>query len=129
MISVDPKGERMDVNDSEEVLRACYAAFNARDLNRVLPLLHPDVVWPNGWEGGWIEGRDGVGQYWRRQWAAIDPHVEIRGFTHDAAGRVIVSVHQVVRDLDGALLVDQMVEHAYEIVDGLIRRMEIRTPS
>src|ERR671935_1144925 len=106
----------MEVKDSEAMLRACYTAFNARDLDGVLPLLHPDVVWPNGWEGGWMEGRGGVSEYWRRQWAAIDPHVEIRGFTHDAAGRVIVSVHQVVHDLNGTLLVDQMVEHAYDIV-------------
>jgi ketosteroid isomerase-like protein len=118
-----------EVKDSEAMLRACYTAFNARDLDGMLPLLHPDVVWPNGWEGGWIEGRGGVSEYWRRQWAAIDPHVEIRGFTHDAAGRVIVSVHQVVHDLNGTLLVDQVVEHAYNIVDGLIRRMEILTKS
>ena len=37
-----------------------------------------------------------------------------------------MTVHQVVRSLDGNVLVDQMVEHTYLIEDGLIRRMDIR---
>jgi hypothetical protein len=63
--------------------------------------MHPDVTWPNGWEGGWANGRDGVQHYWQRQWAALDPHVEPRSFSWDADGRVTVSVHQIVRDLNG----------------------------
>jgi hypothetical protein len=35
-------------------------------------------------------------------------------------------VHQVVRDLNGELLADEMVEHIYELQEGAIRRMEIR---
>jgi hypothetical protein len=35
-------------------------------------------------------------------------------------------VHQVVRDLAGTVLADQMVEHVYQVQDGSIRRMEIR---
>jgi hypothetical protein len=38
---------------------------------------------------------------------------------------MVVAVHQVVRDLDGNLMVDQMVQHVYTIADGLIRRMDI----
>jgi hypothetical protein len=48
--------------------------------------MHPEVVWPNGWEGGWVEGIEGVRHYWRRQWAALDPHVEPRAFTPGADG-------------------------------------------
>src|SRR5262245_31964441 len=109
----------------EAALRRCYA-FNQRDVDAALDLMHPDVTWPNGWEGGWVQGRDGVQQYWQRQWAALDPHVEPRGFSWDTEGRVTVSVHQRVRDLTGKVLSDQMVEHLYEIRDGLVRRMEIR---
>jgi hypothetical protein len=39
---------------------------------------------------------------------------------------VVVTVHQVVRDLSGKMLVDRMVEHVYSVEDGLIRSMEIR---
>jgi ketosteroid isomerase-like protein len=113
--------------DAEALLRRCYAAFNARDLESALADVHPQVTWPNGWEGGWIDGIDGVRDYWRRQWAAIDPHVEPKAFALEADGRIRVSVRQVVRDLAGKVLADQMVQHVYELQDGLIRRMEIRS--
>jgi len=61
------------MNDRERVIDRMYAAFNARDIETVLAALHADVDWPNGWEGGRILGRDGVRDYWTRQWAAIDP--------------------------------------------------------
>jgi hypothetical protein len=80
--------------------------------------MHPEVTWPNGWEGGWVEGIEGVRHYWRRQWAALDPHVEPRAFKREADGRITVSVHQVVRDLTGAVLADRMVEHVYQLQDG-----------
>ena len=36
-----------------------YAAFNARDIDAALAGMHPEVDWPNGWEGGRVHGRDG----------------------------------------------------------------------
>ena len=88
--------------------------------------MHPEVHWPNGWEGGWVEGREGVRHYWSRQWAAINPSVEPRGFRHEPDGRITVSVHQIVRDLTGNVLADEMVEHVYLVKDGLVRQMDIR---
>ncbi len=37
-------------------LKAAYDAFNARDINAILTLLHAEVDWPNGWEGGRVYG-------------------------------------------------------------------------
>jgi hypothetical protein len=88
--------------------------------------MHPDVDWPNGMEGGRIHGRDGVRDYWTRQWSVIDPHVEPRRFGTDERGRLIVDVHQVIRDRAGTVIADQMVQHVYVVQDGLIRSMEIR---
>ena len=107
-------------------LSVAYESFNARDIQRALAVMHHDVEWPNGMEGGWVHGHAGVRAYWTRQWGAIDPRVEPRSFGPDAAGRVVVTVHQVVRDRDGQLLADRMVEHVYTLEDGLVRRMEIR---
>jgi ketosteroid isomerase-like protein len=112
--------------DVEALLRRCYDAFNRRDLEGALALMHPEVTWPNGWEGGWVHGREGVRQYWQRQWAALDPRVEPRAITWSADERAIVSVHQTVRDVTGNLLSEGTVEHVYELQDGLVRRMEIR---
>src|SRR5262245_1504278 len=88
--------------DARELLAQAYAAFNARDIARALALMHPAVEWPNGMgEGGYFHGHDAVRDYWTRQWRQIDPHVEPLSFTADEAGRTVVDVHQVVRDLSG----------------------------
>ncbi|MGA9981023.1 MAG: nuclear transport factor 2 family protein [Candidatus Sulfotelmatobacter sp.] len=109
-----------------ELLKKAYAAFNARDIDGALATMKPDVEWPNGMEGGIVHGHAGVRAYWTRQWGLIDPHVDPVNFEMDEAGRVVVGVHQVVRDLAGKLLLDRMVEHVYSIDGGLICRMEIR---
>ena len=103
-----------------------YAAFNRRDIERVLAVMQDHVDWPNGMEGGRVLGKSAVREYWTRQFQVLDPNVQPKGFTREADGRVAVDVHQVVRDKGGALVVDQMVQHVYEFRDGLIRSMEIR---
>ncbi|MBO0726479.1 MAG: nuclear transport factor 2 family protein, partial [Blastocatellia bacterium] len=111
-----------------DLLINVYKAFNARDVDTVLAAMSADVDWPNGWEGGRVYGREGVRDYWTRQWAAIDPRVEPVGFDGDERGRVVVKVHQVVRDLEGNVIAEGMVEHVYLIEGGLIKSMEIRQP-
>ena len=106
------------------LLGGVYAAFNARDVDRVLAAMHPDVDWPNGMDGGYVHGRDAVRDYWTRQWRLIDPHVEPRRFALEDDGRITVHVHQVVRDLAGRVVTDQMVRHVYRVESGAIRHME-----
>ncbi len=110
-----------------ELLTRAYDAFNARDVEAALAAMHSDVDWPNGMEGGRVHGHRSVRDYWTRQWRSIDPRVEPRGFATDETGRIVVDVHQVVRDLQGNVVSDRMVQHVYLIEDGLIRSMEIRT--
>jgi len=109
-----------------ELLEHLYDRFNARDMEAVLATMHPDVMWANGMEGGHVHGRDGVRNYWTRQWAIIDPHVEPAGFSAGADGATNVEVQQTVRDLKGNVLSDKMVGHTFRIEDGLIRRFDIR---
>ena len=106
-------------------LRKLYEDFNARDIDAVLAAMTCDVEWPNAWEGGRLQGRDAVREYWTRQWAAIDPSVEPVGFTTRPDGTVAVDVHQVVRALDGATLADGRVVHVYTFRDGLVAHMDI----
>jgi nuclear transport factor 2 (NTF2) superfamily protein len=117
--------ERAKLPIPEETLQQLYTAFNARDLDRVLAALDPEVDWPNGWEGGRLLGRDAVRDYWTRQWAELDPHVTPEAFTTDTEGRTTVEVHAVIRDRDGKLLADHTVLHRYTFEAGLIRKMEI----
>jgi len=116
------------VNANEKLLRRAYDAFNARDLDAAVALMHPDVDWPNAWEGGRVHGRDEVRDYWTRQFAEIDSHVEPEGFSEDGDGRVVVDVHQVVRNPDGEVLADQRVQHVYSIREGLVERMDVTEP-
>jgi hypothetical protein len=111
---------------STELLKKTYAAFNARDIDATLANMKPDVIWPNGMEGGTVLGHDGVRAYWTRQWGMINPHVDPVSFEEDESGRIVVHVHQVVHDISGKLLFDRMVDHIYTMEDGLIRTMEIR---
>jgi SnoaL-like domain len=115
-----------DVSKERDLLIFVYEAFNRRDLDSILNVLHPEVEWPNGMEGGWVQGHEGVRSYWTRQWGMMDPHVDAVRLEADNDGHIIVDVHQRVRDLAGTVLLDRMVQHVYLIQDGLIRRMDIR---
>lgn len=108
-----------------ELLRAAYAAFNARDIDAALLLMTPDVAWPRAFKGGFVRGPGEVRAYWTEQWSEINPTVKPLAFHAEEAGRMLVEVHQVVRDLAGGLLADERVGHRFTIKDGLIVGMEV----
>lgn len=109
----------------EYLLKLAYLDFNKRDIDGALVLMHPDVEWPNGMEGGFVYGHAGVRAYWTRQWTLIDPHVEPVSFTVEANCRIRTEVQQLIKDLSGAVIASGIVYHIYQIEDGLIRRMDI----
>lgn len=113
----------------QELLRRGYTAFNARDIDTILSMMHPEVEWANGMEGGYVHGHDGMRAYWTHQWSLIDPFVEPQAFMKEPDGRTVVEVHQRVLDKDGNTLLEGTVQHVYQVQDGLIRRMEIRNPT
>jgi ketosteroid isomerase-like protein len=103
-----------------------YAAFNARDIDAALERMHPDVDWPNGWEGGWVQGREAVREYWTRQWQSLDSRVTPTRVEPTSDGRTAVTVHQTGYDGDGKLVYDATVTHVYSTdQDGLVTRMDI----
>jgi hypothetical protein len=114
------------MSDDVELLKRVYDLFNSRDIERVLAAIHPDVIWANGMEGGYVHGREEVCSYWKRQWAIIDPHVEPVEISIKGEGEVVVKVHQVVREPKGNLLADRLVMHVFQIQNGLIQRFDLR---
>jgi hypothetical protein len=108
-----------------ELLRAAYVAFNARDIDAALRTMAPDVLWPKAFKGGFARGHQEVRAYWTEQWSEIDPRVEPVSFRPDGSGRILVDVHQVVRDAAGTVVVDVRVGHRFTIASGLIRAMEV----
>ena len=119
--------------DDIAILRSMYARFNARDIEGVLGALTDDVAWANGMEGGHVHGREGVREYWTRQWAVVSPHVEPVSFERAADGSIVVQVRQSVRDLQGRPLQDQKhglkdktVGHVFSLQHGKVIRFDIR---
>jgi len=108
-----------------ELLRRAYSAFNTRDIDAALATMFKDVAWPKAFKGGFALGHDEVRAYWTEQWAEINPHVEPTSFHPEPDGRVLVHVHQVVRDLSGAVVSDSDVGHLFAIQSGRIQMMEV----
>ena len=116
------------MNSHEELIRQAYQAFNTRDIDTALDLLQPDVHWPNGWEGGYVDGHDGVRTYWLQQWQELDPVVKPVSFRVMPDGQIDVVVHQRIRDLYGNVLVEGLVNHLYTLEAGKIKSMTISYP-
>lgn len=109
----------------EKNLRDLYDAFNRRDVEAVLAMMADDVKWANGMEGGFVDGRDNVREYWRRQFEMFNPQLEILESKTDES-RSVVKLRQIVRDLSGNLLDDKTVEHIFTFDEnGLIKLFEI----
>jgi len=108
------------------LLRSAYRAFNARDIDAALELMHPEVDWPNAWEGGRVVGHAALRDYWNRQFAAINSNVEPLNFTKESDGSITVDVHQVVHDVHtGELISETTVRHSYQLRDDMIMRMDV----
>jgi len=110
---------------NQELIKNAYAAFNARDIDAILQVMHPKVKWPKAWEGGYANGHDEVRDYWERQWKEINPNVTPVGFHERENGTLEVEVAQLVKDLKGNILFDGKVLHIYVINDGLLQQMDI----
>jgi hypothetical protein len=115
--------EQMVNNDA--LVRQLYEGFNRRDIPAVLTLLAENVDWANGMDGGHVHGRDAVRAYWTKQWAAIAPQVDPMHVTQRDDGATAVEVHQVVRDLEGRVLLDETVRHVFQIDKGLVTHFDI----
>jgi hypothetical protein len=110
--------------EREAMLRRTYDAFNRRDVEPVLATLDADVDWPDMIEQRRLHGHDEVRAYWEAQFGSIDPHVEPTDLAGDD-DRVTVTVHQVVRDPQGAVLSDSYVNHVYVFRGDLVVRMDV----
>ncbi|MBC8137652.1 MAG: nuclear transport factor 2 family protein [Fibrella sp.] len=113
----------------EQLVAHLYDRFNARDIDGVLSSLAEGVAWANGMEGTHVHGKDAVREYWTYQWSVIDPHVEPVQISRAADGLIVVEVHQTIRDLEGKLLLDETVVHAFRIEESHVKRFDIQSTS
>jgi hypothetical protein len=113
------------MSSNQQLLQNLYTAFNNRELETIISVMHPEVKWANGVEGGFVYGRDAVREYWTKQYQVIQVQLEPLKFEQDENNRNVVTVHQVVRDLQGNLLADTTVRQIFTIEDGSIGLYEI----
>jgi hypothetical protein len=83
-----------------------------------------DVKWANGMEGGYVYGHDGVEQYWKKQFTMVSSNVTPVEIKIDG-NEVKIKVHQVVHDLKGNLLGDEIVYHHFLLRDDKIAEFDI----
>ena len=112
-------------SENQELIKFAYAAFNARDIESIIEIMHPEVKWSKAWEGDYANGHNEVSAYWERQWKEINPKVTPVGFQERENGTLEVDVYQLVKDLEGNILFDGKVKHVYVINDGLLQQMDI----
>ncbi|WP_327353434.1 nuclear transport factor 2 family protein [Streptomyces sp. NBC_01304] len=113
------------------LLRQMYEAFNAQDLDALIPAaLAPDVNWPNLLDHTRAHGHEEVRAYWARQFAVTHPLVRLEALRPDPDGhRIIATVLPGLRDESGDHWSESPVEHVYTFGDdGKVRRMDVRTP-
>jgi hypothetical protein len=117
------------MSDAEQLLRTGYRAFNARDVEAAVELMHTEVDWPNAWEGGRVVGRAAVRDYWKGSSppspAMSSPRASPMNRTAASRSMSTKSVHEV---RTGELISDSRVRHRYRLEDGLIVRMDVLEP-
>lgn len=119
------------MTDEVAVLGTIYERFNARDIDGVLAFLADDVAWANGMDGGHVEGKEGVREYWTRQWSQVSPHVDPISFDERGDDVIAAEVRLELFDLSGQPLAaqgglhSQTVRHVYRFADGKIVRFDI----
>jgi limonene-1,2-epoxide hydrolase len=113
------------MSSHQQFLQNLYDAFNNRELETIVVAMHPDVKWANGVDGGFVYGRDAVREYWINQYQVIQVQLEILKFETDENNRNVVTVHQIVKDLQGNLLADMTVKQIFTIENDAIVIYEI----
>ncbi len=113
------------MTSEQRFLQNLYEAFNKREIETIISSMHRDVKWANGMEGGFVYGRDQVREYWRKQFELLQPQLEPLKFETNENNRSVVTVHQIIRDLEGNLLMEKTVRQIFTIENGLISIFEI----
>ena len=108
----------------ESVFKNLYQNFNNRKIDLAINEMTDDEQWANGMDGGYVYGHNGVRAYWTRQFGLISSSVT--PLEIDKENNVVkIKVHQVVYDVNGTLLSDEIVYHYFTLKDGKITRFDI----
>ena len=111
------------LDDKTATIEGLYRAFNARDIDAAMSHIAPGADWPDGSTGGRVHGRDALRAYWLKQWSSFNPRVAPMRIELAPDGSAHVRVDQLIKALDGSVLVNRQVEQVFEFEGPFIRRM------
>ena len=114
----------MITEDIRSFIKHIYKNFNERNIDLVIANMTIDVQWATGMDGGYVYGRNNVRTYWTKQFSLVSSKVTPLQID-DKSNVVKIKVHQVVHDVNGNLLADEIVYHLFTLKDGTIARFDI----
>jgi ketosteroid isomerase-like protein len=116
--------------DNVHIARENVEAFNERNIEAFLALLHPDVEWDDsdGFPGlqGVYRGRTGVRKWWeafREAWESF--HGEVEETTEGTDGRVLLQVLGTARGRASGVETELRTWFVLWIADGKITKRQI----
>ena len=112
------------MDNLDDLFAELYKNFNDRKIDLVISGMTNNVKWANGMEGGYVYGHDAVKDYWTRQFTMVSSNVS--PIEIEAENEIVkIKVHQVVHDLNGNLLADELVYHFFHLQKNKIAVFEI----
>jgi hypothetical protein len=101
-----------------------YRNFNERKIDLVISKMTDEIKWANGMDGGFVYGHKGVRDYWISQFAQVSS--KVTPMEIEAENNVVkIKVHQVVHDINGKLLADEIVYHYFHLNHNKIAEFNI----
>jgi ketosteroid isomerase-like protein len=113
------------MEDFAAVIREGYEAFNRGEVDALLALLHPDVVWmppPTSVEPQQLRGREAVREYLRPNIFDVQTAEPLETIEH--GDRLMVVARVRARGRGSGLEIDQIAYHVLTVADGLAVRVE-----
>ncbi len=107
-----------------DLFHELYKNFNNRQIDLVISQMTPDVKWANGMDGGYVYGHEAVREYWIRQFKIVNSQVTPIKIDVENDS-VKIKVHQVVHDLEGNLIADDLLYHHFYLTGGKISKFVI----
>lgn len=105
-------------------VKALYETFNRKDLAALVDFYHPDVEYVNEPKGIHLKSREQLTAQWQDHKGRVGISLTPQ-FIRPIPSGVFVRVREVLTRLDGEVFFDGQVGHAYEFLDGAIRRCDI----
>jgi ketosteroid isomerase-like protein len=111
--------------ENVETIQRLYDALNQRDLPAVLHLMAPGIELRTTVET--YRGIEGVESFMAEVERTFEDYTATAGNIADAAGHVVVDVHQRGRGRESGIDIDHTFTHVWKLDDGLVTSLRAFT--